>query len=336
MSAQKFYAELKRKVGDLSAQERKFLNGLSGRGNAKAYTDLLAEGDEEWASETVIDAVELIEAFRGSKKKSITSTAIRDRRWTLIEDIEQKIHPDKEPWKPLTIKPTMNWADVLHGVGSRKVTIEFDWRMSLKVLQQQLEYLWTEMNENDYVRRTRPLSSRNVSLIRHVCIDSHRELSLADRWRTWNQKYSNKPEWQYKDASHFSSRFHDAERRLTGRTQGLAFFYKQEEWERVENAPEFVQQLANEDFSGFRSRQFYGYSTAPSNEPISYDEVHDTFESLVPEQQGWASEWTVIENFMEIAEGDDARRLEDEPTRWEQLEDDIARYEEKTGGKYHD
>ena len=85
-----------------------------------------------------------------------------------------------------------------------------------------LRRTWPQLTKAGWVRRTRPLSVRNVALMRHVCLESVPGTSWRNLLKEWNRKW---PDWTAKDVHGFHAAFRRAEQELTGEAHGLEWFY---------------------------------------------------------------------------------------------------------------
>lgn len=141
-----------------------------------------------------------------------------DQRWQLLRDLGLL------PQGPVEARGTSSELIVSDGVFDRVsyVDLRFDSRLSKSALIAQLNSLWPDFKTAGWVRPTRSLKPRKLALVRFVCLES----DLADTWRErlrrWNSLH---PDWAYTEARAMQSDFHRAEKSLTGRKWGLAWYY---------------------------------------------------------------------------------------------------------------
>lgn len=160
----------------------------------------------------------------------IEATPSDDRRWQLVAELHAAANPGSPAWPVLTVttkRPVGFYTGEAPEPMGRTVEIAFDHRLSFRALVFQLRRLWPELLKAGFVRRTRPLDDRTIALLRFVCLESPPGTSWRKRWEAWNQRWRDRPEWRFKDTRALTTAFHRAERQLTGKTDGLAWYYNQ-------------------------------------------------------------------------------------------------------------
>jgi len=158
----------------------------------------------------------------------IDATPSDDRRWQLVAELHAAANPGSPAWPVLTVttkRPVGFYTGEAPEPMGRSVEIAFDHRLSFRALVSQLRRLWPRLLKAGLVRRTRPLDDRTIALLRFVCLETPSGTSWPQRWEAWNQRWRDEPGWRFKDTRALTTAFHRAERQLTGKTDGLAWYY---------------------------------------------------------------------------------------------------------------
>ncbi len=155
------------------------------------------------------------------------SVPISDPRWLLLGDLHARAHPNDPPWSPLAINATrsVGFAAGNPPATGHVVEIRMDFRLNLGALVSALRENWGLLQSKGLLRRSRPLGERNLMLLRHVCLDHPPGTPWKDLLRRWNDKWSARAGWVYKDSRALQTAFHRAEEELSGVRQGLAWHY---------------------------------------------------------------------------------------------------------------
>lgn len=254
-------------VGNLDSVERSYIRERWEASFSEALLDQDDEGEEEFVQSAVADVMAWRKA-NSRKAHTDRGRPIPDDRWDLLRDLRGAIDPEIRRWDRLEIKRTANWGNVVYDLGDQRVTVEFDSRLALESVCRALANEWPMLSALGVVRRTRPLGSRSIALLRHVCLGTR----VGDRWRyrlvSWNKRY---PKWEYKNASRFNTAFHRAEEQLTGSRGGLRVFYDIDERTAADNAPEVLKLLSRENFAAVRRN--LGMESFGATGPITLEEI---------------------------------------------------------------
>ncbi|CAN5539126.1 hypothetical protein BH24CHL1_BH24CHL1_20260 [soil metagenome] len=153
----------------------------------------------------------------GGADEELAPPLTEDGRWELIRELRND--PD---YRPIRIsQPTaleLSLSDMKTAPQYQPVRVEFDGRVSLNALSAELRKAWPEMKRRGWVKQSRPLGSKALALIRHVCLDLEPGASWGERRRMWNERF---PEWEYTSGQALSADFRRAETALTKETHGL-------------------------------------------------------------------------------------------------------------------
>ncbi len=149
-----------------------------------------------------------------------------DGRWRLLQELDAAYHasasqaPDRgQPWQPLLISRLL---DLSFGPSGWRVQVSFDDRVSLRTLSGALRRAWPGLLARKWLRHSRPLEKRALSIVRFVCIEAVNEKTWRARWQAWNRTY---PRWALPDVRQFERLFRRAELQLTGQRLGLEWYY---------------------------------------------------------------------------------------------------------------
>jgi hypothetical protein len=156
-----------------------------------------------------------------------------DERWLLWRELLVKANEGElTTWRPFHVG--MRFTDVLPGLLSELVFVEFDNRLPLATVMRAVREAWKELESHGDVRSTRPLRGKAIALLRFVCLDSEADLTWERRVEAWNEaQRETHPEWVYEGdqkARKMHSDFRGAEERLSGRKDGLRWAYDSFEW----------------------------------------------------------------------------------------------------------
>jgi hypothetical protein len=128
---------------------------------------------------------------------------------------------------------------------SERIELSVDSRVPLRRVKKELDRFWARMTAEGWVKRSRPLGDRALALVRFVCLDADRDAKWRARLKAWN---STHPKETFDSVQPFQSAFRRAEKQLTGRKYGLAWFYDEE--------------VRAEDYSSLKPHPFYTIMTA--------------------------------------------------------------------------
>ncbi|MDP2181396.1 MAG: hypothetical protein Q8K99_02355 [Actinomycetota bacterium] len=216
--------DLARDCGHLSDLERSL---VTQEGYLEEYTQ--AAGNLYLREKTLGDAVKFVSRLRrpsdsptdlGRVKRPHDGSGKRDGRWELLADLGKAIGDEVPP--PLAAEGLSMWVSRV-GLGSaRLVSITFDSRLSRQALFREITQMWPDLRSKGWVRPSRPLGERKLTLVRFVCLDSTPDESWRGRLDRWNKVH---PNWCYRDSAAMQSDFARAEASLTGIKQGLAWYY---------------------------------------------------------------------------------------------------------------
>jgi hypothetical protein len=173
-----------------------------------------------------------------------------DGRWGLWADLRSALASPKgkAAWSPLRVNLAIDQSVGL--LGSSRVEVSFDSRLSLSRLRAGLAELWPELVERQWVRQARPMRRRAESLVRLVCLECSPALTWEQRWKLWQRecapggRFVGK-KWEYADHRALHSDFRRAEIALTGRPRGLAVFYDA----RLREALRAYQDVSNDEIA---------------------------------------------------------------------------------------
>jgi len=185
-----------------------------------------AAGDPLRQRDTVEIAVELAQDLskaRWSPQDSYTPQSLPpDTRWQLLADLDAAYKARAGQGVTSRFSPLRIEGFALDlGVWPPAVfaNVWFDSRLSHRALAATLRREWPELRRRGYVRQTRPLGSRTISLVRFVCLETEPATTWRDRLKKWRARFPTS--WPYKDARAFESAFRRAEVALTGQKYGF-------------------------------------------------------------------------------------------------------------------
>lgn len=185
--------------------------------------------------EEVVRTLEDLRAFeqsvRDSRPIGETIGSFNDPRWQLWRDLINKASEGQQRSRWLPFHAQRHVDQTLPGMPSQTIRVEFDHRMPMAALFEELKAIWPTLVDREWVRPSKPLGERKIALIRLVCLELSISLTWEERLHEWNLRY---PHWQYtgKNAVRkFAADFHDGEARLTGARGGLRWAYDHFEWE---------------------------------------------------------------------------------------------------------
>lgn len=197
-----------------------------GTGNSDRYAGALAK---------VLDGIAPPIASAGQVDASTTvavdeptsRSVRRDPRWALWQDLMRERRGEKldgsGPTAPLDFTRVFDFST--DPVFAQWVEIRLDWRLSLEAVVAELRRLWPAFVAEGWVRRSRPLDEKAATLVRFVCLETPPDTPWQKRMELWNERHGR---WTYADRRAFAKDFRRAEKRLTGRIYGLAWFYDSE------------------------------------------------------------------------------------------------------------
>lgn len=148
------------------------------------------------------------------------STSRHGDRWQLWAELRSALS-GSDDWAPFTLTRVID-ATAEPALSATRVEISFDARLPRTAVVSMLRRTWPQLIKAGWVRRTRPLSVRNVALMKHVCLESEPGTSWRNLLKEWNRKW---PDWTVKDVRGFHAAFGRAEKELTGEAYGLEWFY---------------------------------------------------------------------------------------------------------------
>jgi hypothetical protein len=157
--------------------------------------------------------------------------SFNDPRWQLWRDLIDKASggQQRSRWRPFYLQRHVDRT--IPGVLSQTIRVEFDHRMPMAALLEELKGLWPKLVEREWVRPSKPLGDRKIALIRLVCLELGMDMTWEQRLQEWNLRY---PDWQYSGNNavrKFAADFHDGEARLAGFRGALRWAYDGSEWE---------------------------------------------------------------------------------------------------------
>jgi len=153
-------------------------------------------------------------------------------RWALLAELRSRYAADHgdadfEPPRPLKISRGLDLSSHPH---TSTVTITFDNGLPLKVLVGALRALWPQMRKAGYVRPTRKMQEKKLSLVRFVCLEQPPETTWRERMDAWNARCQERghDDWTYTDVRAFKGDFSKGEASISGASNGLDWFYDTE------------------------------------------------------------------------------------------------------------
>jgi len=157
-----------------------------------------------------------------------TETGEKDQRWGVWADLLAKRSSSRgryhaRSWSPLVVTRRYDLSHL--PLPSERIEISVDSRLSLRRLKRALDEAWPRLVRDGWVRSARPIGRRGAELVEHVCLASEIGVTWRDRFDSWNARH---PDSTFSDVRAFTSAFRRAEKQLTGRKYGLAWFYDQE------------------------------------------------------------------------------------------------------------
>jgi hypothetical protein len=199
---------------------------------ADYYADCQS-GVDSAEEDFVSGAVRFISAHRAAGFRSERDIAgvdlapREDDRWTLLSELHAAAHPGAPQWSPLSARTSTPVGFNAVGSAPDRLTLELsvDRQMSFHALSRALKSAWPRLYKLGMLNRSRPLSSRNVELVRHVCLKCPLGATSATWLDSWNRRWAKRPDWRFEDVRELATALHRSELHLTGSRHGLAWFY---------------------------------------------------------------------------------------------------------------
>jgi hypothetical protein len=188
----------------------------------------VAADDTAGRRDVVDDVVDDVRALRDadltSEMDSREYESPGNGRGALLADLEEAAHGTPLSLLPLAVR-TRHAVGFYVGDGppplAQAVHVTFDHRMSYRALVRAFGQIWPDLRDAGIVRQTRPLGERKLSLVRFVCL-AMPDASWRERLVAWNDE---NPGWLLPDTRALITELHDAEKSLTGKRDGFAWFY---------------------------------------------------------------------------------------------------------------
>ncbi len=180
---------------------------------------------------TVKDLRVFESSVRDSRPVDAPIGSFDDPRWQLWRDLIGKASEGQQRSRWLPFHAQRHVDQTVPGVLSQTIRIEFDHRMPMAALLEELKDIWPMLVARGWVRPSRPLGDRKIALLRLVCVELGMDMTWEQRLHEWNRRY---PDWQYTGSNavrKFAADFHDGEARLAGSRGALRWAYDPSEWE---------------------------------------------------------------------------------------------------------
>lgn len=193
--------------------------------------DDLREEYREQRSEGVAVVADFVQDLWNSgvvsrESDSFVSPLRSDRRWPLLRKLNAAYHqaeanaPGSSDWSPVRVSRVALNFDAFPTTS--EVVVRFDDRLSLHALKNALRNVWPELHRRGWLRRSRPLGERALTLLRFVCLEMPPDATWRARLEGWNLAH---PSWVYSGVRAFERDFRRAEEELTGERHALELFY---------------------------------------------------------------------------------------------------------------
>ena len=183
----------------------------------------------------VVQTIEDLRVFerniRDSRPIDEPIGSFNDPRWQLWRDLIDKASEGQQRsrWRPFYAQRHVD--QTVPGILSQTIRVEFDHRMPMAALLEELKGIWPTLVAREWVRPSKPLGERKIALIRLVCLELSMDMTWEQRLHEWNRRY---PDWQYTGNNavrKFAADFHDGEARLAGSRGAFRWAYDRFEWE---------------------------------------------------------------------------------------------------------
>jgi len=150
--------------------------------------DLESVADPRESDNRVDEVVRTIEdlrvfeqGVRDSRPVDEPIGSFKDPRWQLWRDLIDKasLGQQRSRWRPFYAYRHVDHT--VPGVLSQTIRVEFDHRMPMAALLEELRGIWPTLVAQEWVRPSRPLGDRKIALIRLVCLELGMDM-------TWEQR----------------------------------------------------------------------------------------------------------------------------------------------------
>jgi len=157
---------------------------------------------------------------------SLTTSVASDGRWPLLRKLNAAYHerepdaPGSSNWSPVRVSRVALNFDTQPTTS--EVVVRFDSRLSVRALNTALRRVWPQLHRRGWLRRSRPLGERALTLLGFVCLETAPDSTWRQRLTAWNASH---PDWTYSGVRAFERDVRRAEEELTGEGYALEWFY---------------------------------------------------------------------------------------------------------------